>query len=356
MLKFARLARHLVVMGAAVALVALAPTTASAADIHTGGATGAYHSTFCPLLKKRLAGFGANYDCKTSLGSAENLRNVIQNPADFAFTQLDVFALESRRLGGDRALSVVRSDDARECVFAVTRNKDLTNYGELAVNADRLQFILPPRSSGSASTFDFLSSIDPTGLGRARRVRHAADTDEAIRQALSDENTVTFFVQFPDPSNERFRLIERLGGHLVPIVDGLILEQRVGGEQIYFAQETRIEQRRWLRAGRTVVTACTPIALISGNSNRIPGADSRLAHRQLIENIRTLPAADLLPQGSVVARLAKQTRLASARVQEHFLILSRNARERARPFVTRMYRIARDGIRTMIRKAQPQPY
>lgn len=356
MVNFARFRRRGALAVAGLLAAVAASTSAIAADIHTGGASGAYHSTFCPLLQKRLAGFGATYNCKVSLGSAENMRNVVQNPLDFAFTQLDVFALESRRMGGDRAFSVVRSDDARECVFAVTRNRNLTNYGEIAVNADRLQFILPPRSSGSASTFDFLGSIDPNGLGRARRVRHAADTDEAIRQALADEDAVTFFVQFPDPSNERFQLIQRMGGHLVPVVDGLILDQRVNGEQIYFAQETRIEQRHWLRAGRTVVTACTPLALITGNPQRVPGADRRLAHRQLIENIRAMPAADLIPQGSVIARLVKQSQAASVRAQEHFLLLSRNARERARPFVTRMYRIAREGIRTMIRKAQPQPY
>lgn len=334
------------------AISGLPPALAN--DIHTGGVNGAYHGNFCPLLKTRIGAIGANYNCNTSAGSSENLRRVAANTTDFGYAQLDVFALESRRFGGENAFSRVRSDDARECVFAVTRNKNLTNYGQLAVNADRLRFILPPRSSGSASTFEYLGSIDPTGLGRARNVSHAADTDEAIRRALEDDEAVTLFVQFPDPDNERFKTIRRMGGHLIPVVDAVILDQRIGGEQIYYAQETEIEQLRWLRAGRTVITACTPLVLFTGNPSRIRNSESRLGHRQLIENIRTLPSADLVPQGSVFARLLKQTRNASTRARDHFLRLSQEARLQARPFLERMWRMAGDSVRIMVEKAQPQ--
>jgi hypothetical protein len=348
---YARLAMAI----ASAMMLQLASSSGAVADsIHTGGRTGAYHSDFCPLLKTRLSAVGGSYTCSVSAGSSENLRHVAATPTDFGFSQFDVYALESRRFGGEEAFAVVRSDDARECVFAVTRNKDLTNFGQIAVNADRLRFVLPPRSSGSASTFEFLGSIDPTGLGRARQVSHAADTDEAIRRTLDDEQAVTFFVQFPDPNNERFRAIRRMGGHLVPVIDGVLLSQRIDGEPVYFAQETEIEQQRWLRAGRNVITACTPLVLFTGNPNRITNADARLAHRQLIENIKTLPTADIVPQGTVFARLLKQTRTASSRARDHFLRLSEEARLQARPFLERMWRMASNGVHVMIEKAQPQ--
>lgn len=345
-----------ILMPAVAALTMAVAVPADAARVHTGGASGAYHSAFCPLLTKRLSALDATYTCATSLGSSENMRAVAANPNDFGYAQLDIFALEAPRMGGSRTFTTVRTDDARECVFAVTRNKNLTNYGEIAVNADTTSFILPPRSSGSSGTFEYLKSIDPEGLGRAQRIQHAADTDEAIRQALQDEKAVTFFVQFPDPDNERFRLIRSLGGHLVPVIDGLILSQKVKGDRIYFAQETEIEQPRWLRAGRTLITACTPMVLFTGATSRITTAEQRVTHRQLIENIRTLPTGDLLPQGSIFRRLVKQTREASTRARNHFLRLSHDARERARPYLTQLYRMTRDGIHTMIQKAQPQRY
>ena len=92
---------------------------------------------------------------------------VLGNPRQLGYGQLDVFALESRQLKAEAALTLVRQDDVRECVFAVTRNKDITNYGELAANAARLRFIVPPAGSGSSGTFQFLRAIDADGLGRA---------------------------------------------------------------------------------------------------------------------------------------------------------------------------------------------
>ena len=59
MVNFARFGRRGALAVAGLLAAAAASTSAIAADIHTGGASGAYHSTFCPLLQKRLAGFGS---------------------------------------------------------------------------------------------------------------------------------------------------------------------------------------------------------------------------------------------------------------------------------------------------------
>ena len=76
------------------------------------------------------------------------MERVLANPRQLGYGQLDVFALESRQLKAEAALTIVRQDDVRECVFAVTRNKDISNFGELAANAGRLRFILPPAALG----------------------------------------------------------------------------------------------------------------------------------------------------------------------------------------------------------------
>ena len=76
-----------------------------------------------------------DYACAPSAGTRENIERVLANPRQLGYGQLDVFALESRQLKAEAALTLVRQDDVRECVFAVTRNKDITNYGELAANA-----------------------------------------------------------------------------------------------------------------------------------------------------------------------------------------------------------------------------
>lgn len=338
------------------AILASTSQIALAAQINTGGASGAYHSTFCPNLVKQLDLLGKPSQCISSEGTGDNISRVANNPDELGYGQLDVYALETPKHGGTRAFEVIRSDDVRECVFAVTRNKRYTNYGEIAVNADKLRIVLPPKSSGSAKTFEYLSKIDPDGLGQANDVINADSTNNAIELALKNDNAVAFFVQFPDPSNERFRRIRQLSGHLVPVIDSVILRQKIDGQSIYFAQETSISQLKWLNLGRRVVTVCTPLVLFTGATQRITSRDERPAHRQLVLNIRNMRKTDLLPEESPIAKVVKRTRQLSARARFHFQELSLNARERARPLLDRMYRGAGHMVRLMILKARPPEY
>lgn len=324
-------------------------------EIHTGGESGAYHSVFCPLLQSELSRLGSAYSCEQSAGTGANVELIARYPTHFAFGQLDAFALESRKFGGEQRFNIVRAGDVSECVFSVTRNKSLTNYGQIAVNADRLRFVLPPEESGSARTFRYMQGLDRDGLGKADNVSNALDTDDAIRGALADNAAVTFFVQFPDPKNERFQMIRRLGGHIVPVLDKTLLNRKINGETVYSAQETAIRQDRWLRFGPRVVTACTPMIIFTGADRRIASLQVRAAHQRLVEQVAGLPAHRLVPQAGPFADVLKQTTNLSSQLLFQFVRVSSNARERALPFVERAYRSARRSIDEMILKARPQP-
>lgn len=339
----------------ALAVGGLQAAPSDASQIHTGGESGAYHSAFCPLLRGRLATLGSSFECSPSDGTTANVRRVERNPEHLAFGQLDAFALETRSRRRAGRLQIVRSGDVRECVFAVTSNKTLTNFGQLAVNADRLKFVLPPRNSGSARTFAFLQSLDPEGLGRAKRVSYAADTDEALREALTDEFAVSFFVQFPDPQNDRFASIRRLGGHLVPVVDRALLNERVGGKRVYYVQDTGIAQERrlWNWLGKRVVTICTPMIVFTGSTQRVTGLGRRQEHARMVATLRGLERKELVPKTGAFTRIVERSQELSQRAVGHFLRLSNDARERALPFLERAYRSAQRGIREMILKARP---
>lgn len=306
--------------------------TPAAAQINTGGVSGAYHAQFCPALSRELKLAQLDYACTPSAGTRENIERVLANPRQIGYGQLDVYALETRSLKAETALTVVRQDDVRECVFAVTRNKGLSTYGDLAGNAARLRFILPPGDSGSASTFRFISAADAEGLGKARSVTNVESTEEAIRQALAADDTVTLFVQFADPDNARFALVRELGGHIVPILDRTILRKEVDGKKIYFAQETPIENADWIKSGRKVVTACTPLVLFTGAPEQVKDPQARKDHEDMIRTIAALKPGSLLPQESLFQKLLKRSREISAVSTEKLLELSDQAREKAKPY------------------------
>ncbi|MGE0852921.1 MAG: hypothetical protein AB7O44_25460 [Hyphomicrobiaceae bacterium] len=328
-------------MAFAAASLALA-MPAAASQINTGGAGGAYQSNFCPVLAQQLKLAQFDYQCTTSAGTRENMERVLANPRQLGYGQLDVFALEGRNLKAEAAFNIVRQDDVRECVFAVTRNKDISNFGELAANAGRLRFILPPAASGSAATFEFLRSIDADGLGRAKAVSNANSADAAIREALSADDTVSLFVEFPDPDGERFALVGKLGGHIVPVIDRTILRQEAAGKKIYFAQETQVENAEWTKSGRKVVTACTPLVVFTGSPDRVQGEQARKDHEDMIRTVAALKSGSLLPEESLFQRMLRRTKEISATSTEKLLEATDQAREKAKPYTEKAMEAAKE--------------
>ena len=315
---------------------------ASASQINTGASAGAYEVSFCPVLSQQLKLAQFDYRCTPSAGTRENMERVLANPRQLGYGQFDAFTLESRQMNASAALTVVRQDDVRECLFAVTRNKDITNWGELAAEAGRLRFILPPANSGSVGTFQFLRSIDADGLGKAKTVTHAGSAEEAIRETLSADDTVTLFVEFADPEGENFALVGKLGGHIVPVINRTILRQEAGGKKIYFAQETQVEGSQWTKSGQKVVTACTPLVVFTGAPDRIQGEQAKKDHEDLIRTVSALKSGSLVPEESLFQRLLKRTKELSATSTEKMLEATEQAREKAKPYTDKAMDAAKE--------------
>lgn len=304
---------------------------ALANQINTGGETGAYHSTFCPQVETQLKKAKFDYTCTTSEGSRENIQRVIGDPTQVGFSQLDVFALEGSTYGGDDLFKVIRSDLGRECLFLVSRNPEFTSFGDIASYADQIRFILPPAKSGVTGTFEFLQQIDPDGLGRARNITYAESTDEAIDLALGADDTVTLVVQFPDPKNARFKSIQEQQGNIVPVIDRNILRQEIGGQKVYYAEETEISMPKWNKSAEKVVTACTPMVLFTGQPSRVDDGNARKDQEDLIKTIGAVKVEDLQPKQGFFAKLWKRTKEISAVSVEKMVEVSEKAREKAKP-------------------------
>ena len=316
----------------AAALLAVGASATFADRINTGEATGAYQTAFCPKLEAELAKAKFEFKCEPSKGALDNIARVLADPRQVGFTQLDILALDRQQRSGPSPFHLARVDDARECVFAVTRAKEIMAYGDLAGAAAKLRFFLPPQESGSAATFAFIKSIDPEGLGRAASLKHAASAEEAIGLALSAEDTVALFVEFPDPDSARFKLVADLGGHFVPVIDRAILRPQVDGRKIYFADETLVANAGWLKGGDKVVTACTPMVVFTGAAERVVGGRAAQDHRDLIATLTAMKPEVLRAPEGALTRLWRRTRELTGESVESMLKLSEDARERARPY------------------------
>jgi hypothetical protein len=328
----------------ALALIALAAfaTRAGATEINTGRADGPYHLNFCPVLAQQLKLAQFDFRCTPSTGTRENVERVLADPRQLGYAELDAFVAAGKELGSAQPLSVVRQDDVRVCLYAVTRNAELENWGDVAANAQRLRFILPAAGSGSSGSFQFLRLIDPGGIGKAKEVRHTPSIETAIQEGLSAEDTVSLFVQFPDPDSGRFQLIKDLGGHVVPVIDRAILRQEAAGHKIYFAQETQVENPEWIRSGRKIVTACTPMLLFTGSAAQVTPEQARKDHEDLIRTITALSSSQLLPQESLFSKLLKRSKELSAASTEKMLAATEEARAKVRPYADKAVEAAKE--------------
>ena len=316
-----------------IAAIAVSAPVALAGQINTGGETGAYHATFCPQVAAALRKNKFDFACTPSQGSLENIQRAAADPSQVGFSQLDAFALETENLGNDKLFTRIRADIARECLFLVSRNRGVSNFGQIAAVASQLHFVLPPQKSGSAATFQLLQRIDPEGLGLARNVTYAASVDDAITQAMASDDAVTLFVQFPDPANARFQAIAAAGGNIVPVIDRAILRQEANGEKVYFADETEIAPPKWNKSAEKIVTACTPLILFTGASDRIADANDRKDQDDLVRTLRSLTVDELRPQVSTLTMLWRKTKALSAQSVEKLMALSDKAREQAKPTI-----------------------
>ncbi|MDZ4792051.1 MAG: hypothetical protein SGJ17_12720 [Hyphomicrobiales bacterium] len=344
-------------MPGAILLLLLALTTAAlapirAAPINTANESGAYHKNFCPGLEKSLADAKLDFKCAPSDGSIDNISRVLADPRQIGFAQFDIFARETAKRGS-APLTLIRDDIGRECLFMVTRNKTFKTYGEVAALAPYLRFVLPPKGSGATATFEYLQKIDPDGLGKAKKISYAASADDAIDQALSiEDDLVTLFVQFPDPNNARFKVIDENAGQFIPIIDRAILQQEIGGQKIYYAQATEISNPKFLKKGETVITSCTPVTLFTGAPEKIGAGVDRANHEDMIRIVKALDRSLLVPGEGFFASLLKRTKELSTTEIEQALKLSEEARQQSGPLLENLKKNAEDLAKQAIDKAK----
>lgn len=296
---------------ATTALMALTVTANAQKAIYTGGEKGAYNTTFCPPLPQVLnQSMFAGYQCTPSGGTLENINQVLSKPSNVGFVQLDVLAREmTTKPELNKQLTLIRKDIACEGLWMVTKNEKLKTYGDVLGYARRINFILPQQNSGSAASFSFLQSIDPDGLGRAKNIKYVNDATTVINTvAAAGDQSVGFFVQFADPENANIKLMMEKGLTVVPVVSREIANAKVGEESLYNVQSFSLKAAGFIASGDDRVTACTPVAVVTGNPDNQKDTNVKDDQKDLIKAIRDVPTAKLLPQDSRLAKLMQGMR------------------------------------------------
>lgn len=124
-------------------------------------------------------------------------------------------------------------------------------------------------------------------------VVHAGGSMNIIKKiANSDNSHVGFMVMRPDPNSKVFKEIEKQGLHYIPVID-FALEDKYDFYDLKVAHTGLFGMGK----GKNIQTACTSVALVTGNPERAQGRDKKRAE-VTIKRVKSTDATKFTPTTS----------------------------------------------------------
>ncbi len=241
------------------------------------------------LESERLAGY--TWGGPTQ-GTVDNAERVSRNPTHIAVGQRDILSqLNGQPIPGAKdgmmfRFTELHADIGPECLYAVTADKNYTNFGHVLGNAWDLTVFTGGEKSGSFGTWKILGSAFEDL--KDMRVVHAPDNKAILASVKVQKGTFGFFVMRPDPNSDIFKEIVKEGLTLVPIVD-----QKLEGT--YNFLEMKISHGGLLSSAKVHTTACTSVSLITGVPEATTETRARRRVEATIERVKAAPSQKFRP-------------------------------------------------------------
>jgi hypothetical protein len=220
-----------------------------------------------------------------SQGTVANAELVTDHPTNLAVGQSDIFGLIkdqpiTGREGAKYQFTIVKPDMGPECLYLISSDKSYKTFGDVVGNGWQLGVVTGGEKSGSFGTWKVLQGLYPDLKPMA--VTHVAAISDIVAAVKQKKDMVGFFVMRPDPDSEVFKTIAEASLTIVPVVD-FDLEDK------YKFMSLKVSHG-W-SGGKEVQTACTTVALITGDpSNAKLANDSD--KKRLAETIKRMGAVD----------------------------------------------------------------
>jgi len=284
----------------------------TAASIDTASSKGYYHTALCPLVLDVVSHSDLDEfkdrKCTPSDGTKANIDTVLTNPTNLAFVQLDVWSeIASERNDVKNTIYMIDDEIACEGLWMVTKNPHIGGYEDVVNAIADIEFIVPPRGSGPAQTFEYLRH-KVAKLKNASEPINAASVEEMLRKVASrssNDKVVGFFVQFVAPDDKTVELAENLGLRLFGMSDRQILDMEVNNRPIYRAQDFTLHQVAVLLRATSVSTACVNVGLITGRTRALGSGAEREKQARLIDALQK-NKDKLHPRGSRLTVLGNE--------------------------------------------------
>lgn len=286
----------------------------NAVRIAGGPATGEY-ITFARAMCGAL---GQLFSCNPleTKGAQENLDRLKVALSDSAAVEVailkgNIAATLSTEAGFLDNFTVVRSLPG-EAVMLVMKSetaKAVVNWAGIKESAFLLSLGLPGEKSGDASVFNALKDIPGSAL-KDFEVKQYKGRPELVAAIQSGEVRMGWFVQYPNPNNALFQLIERAGLVVLGAVDPDFIQ--LGGS--VGVQDVTIANAKLFGLGgaaKAITTTTVQAAIVARSPNQYPDGRERKLQQALITKIRNEEVVNLLPKEPWAMSWANKTSLSA---------------------------------------------
>jgi hypothetical protein len=196
-----------------------------------------------------------------SEGTIDNAQKVTATPTNLAVGQLDLLRDLNGQLmpnGKPYAFTILNDNVGPECLYLVTAQPGYNTFGDFLGNAFQVSVATGGPKSGSFGTFMNIASMYPDMNDMTfDHVGSALDIVSAVKE---NKFTHGFFVMRPDPQSATFKAINDAKLTIIPVVD-------FGLQDEYNFLDLKVANGFLFGAGKSVTTACTSVALITGSAS-----------------------------------------------------------------------------------------
>lgn len=284
--------KHLTLIAALAAIFITGIAHAADGDLNVWGGgdpkTSAYSGVYVPriieiLSKNALAGYSWG---GTSAGTLDNAEKIKAHPTNLAVGQWDLLS----QFPAPQPFTVIAQDIGPECLYMVTKAEGYNTWGDVIGNTWQMDIATGGELSGSYGTFKILQSLYPDLADdqlNSPVQKLDAGADAIVQAVIDDKATHGFFVQRPDPNSELFKKIADKKLKFVPIVD-------YGLEGKYTFQSLKVAYGGFLSSDKSINTACTSVALITGDPSTLTGGQQKRL-QATIDRLSKVPPSELKP-------------------------------------------------------------
>ena len=222
-------------------------------------------------------------------GTVANAEIISEHPTNLAVGQLDILsALQGQPIPGKNGekyqFTILSSNLGPECLYIVTKDPNYKTLGDIVGNAWDLKGFTGGLKSGSNGTWNELKKLFPD-LATVE-MNNVADNLDLIHQVANTPGSFGFFVMRPDANSKVFETIAEQKLTIVPVVD-----EALQGYNIF---DMKVAHAAWytFSGGKSVMTSCTSVALITGDPTNAALATDEKSKKRLAATIMRVKSLD----------------------------------------------------------------